>query len=213
MCQNRTRLFITLFLLSSFTLLGACVGGPSGQTTSSDEGQRAAASTTVPGVEKIDLASVEDMQVGEVLKTGYDNIIIRDFGSSSQIQEDYPDAVNSCKAAILKQLQEKSVYKAVAESGKSLSGKSAVVDLKVIDMRIASGSARFWGGAFVGSSFMEVLVEVRNEDNGEIVHQKLLATSNSAWAASYTGGSSDQSLPSDFGILVGEYLFNVIPVK
>ena len=88
-----------------------------------------------------------------------------------------------------------------------------MVDLEIIDMRITSSSARMWGGVFVGSSFMDVMVKVRDAGSKKILHQKLLSTSNSAWAASYSGGSSDQSLPADFGVLVGEYLSKIIPAK
>jgi hypothetical protein len=70
-----------------------------------------------------------------------------------------------------------------------------------------------WGGVFVGSSFMDVLVKVRNAGSKDVVHEQLLSTSNSAWAAAYGGGSSDQNLPSDFGVLVGEYLSRIIPAK
>ncbi len=209
---NQPKLLTTLSLISVFALLGACAGGPSGQSAASGEGQSSAAPSTLPGVEKIDLASVEDMQVGEVLKTNYDNIIIRNFVSSEQLQTDYPNAVAECKTAIVKQLQERKGKKAGVETA-ALSATSAVVDLKIVDMRITSGAARFWGGALAGSSFMEVLVEVREGGKGEAVHQKVLTSSNNAWAASYMGGSSDKSLPSDFGILTGEYLSQVISVK
>ncbi|MBU0960034.1 MAG: DUF4410 domain-containing protein, partial [Proteobacteria bacterium] len=142
-----------------------------------------------------------------------DNIIIRNFTSSAQIQTDYQKSVQDCKTHIIDQLKNKKAYKNVTDSSKKLSGKSAVVDLKIVDMRITSGAARFWGGAFAGSSFMDVLVEVRSTGSDKILYKQILTTSNSAWAASYNGGSSDTSLPADFGTLIGEYLFKLIPAS
>ncbi|MBU1137621.1 MAG: DUF4410 domain-containing protein, partial [Proteobacteria bacterium] len=141
------------------------------------------------------------------------NIIIRNFTSSAQIQTDYQKSVQDCKTHIIDQLKNKKAYKNVTDSSKKLSGKSAVVDLKIVDMRITSGATRFWGGAFAGSSFMDVLVEVRSTGSDKILYKQILTTSNSAWAASYNGGSSDTSLPADFGTLIGEYLFKLIPAS
>jgi hypothetical protein len=154
------------------------------------------------------------MVTGIPLQSKYDNIVIGDFESSAQIKIDYPKAVRDCEEQMVSQLKSKKSYKNVTDdrAGK-FSGKTAIVDLRIVDMRIASSAARMWGGAFAGSSFMDVLVEVRNAGSKEVVHEKLLSTSNNAWAAAYTGGSSDQNLPSDFGVLIGEYLSRIIPAK
>ncbi len=205
-----------LTLLSLFFILPlvcACVGGQSGQESAKDAAP-ASAATTVSGVEKLELASVEDMVAGTPLAAKYENIIIGKFESSAQVQTDYPKAASDCEEQMVNQLKAKKSYKNVTDDGtKKFSGKTAVVDLKIVDMRVTSSTARMWGGVFAGSSFMDVMVTVRNAGSKEILHQKLLSTSNSAWAASYSGGSSDQSLPADFGVLVGEYLSKIIPAK
>jgi len=113
---------------------------------------------------------------------------------------------------MISQLQSKGAYQHVTDdTNKKLSGKNVLVDMKIVDMRIASGSARFWGGAFAGNSFMDVLIELRDADTEEVVHRKVLSTSNNAFGAAWSFGGSDRSLPSDLGTLIGEYIFRIVP--
>jgi hypothetical protein len=214
MNSSRKPFVTVLALFFVLPLICACVGGQSSQGTAKDVESASVTETTESGVEKLELASVEEMVTGAPLAAKYDNIIIGKFESSAQIQTDYPKAAQDCEQQMVKQLKSKKSYTNVTDDrAKKFSGKTAVVDLKIVDMRITSSSARFWGGAFVGSSFMNVMLEVRNAGSDEVVHQKLLSTSNNAWAAAYSGGSSDQNLPADFGVLVGEYLSKIIPAK
>ena len=209
--KNHILTALTLFFI--LPLVCACVGGQSsnGSAKSADPGT---ASSIESGSEKLELASIEEMVTGAPLTTKYNNVIIGNFTSSAQIKKDYPKAAKDCENQIVNQLQSKKSYKNVTGNrAKKFSGKTAIVDLKIVDMRIASSTARMWGGVFVGSSFMEVLVEVRNAGSKKVVHKQLLSTSNNAWAASYSGGTTDQNLPSDFGVLIGEYLSKVLPAK
>ncbi|MBU0944641.1 MAG: DUF4410 domain-containing protein [Proteobacteria bacterium] len=202
----------TLSLVCLLFLLSACAGGPATQPVPAREGQNSTATTSPSEGEKVELGAIEEILAKKVLQPPYDNIIIRNFTSSSQIQTDYPKSIQECKTHIIDQLKNKKTYKNVTDSSsKKLSGKSVIVDLKIVDMRITSGAVRFWGGAFAGSSFMDVLVEVRNAGSEKILYKQVLTTSNNAWAASYNGGSSDTSLPADFGTLIGEYLSKLIP--
>jgi len=192
-------------------LLFACAG-PSTQQTQTSEEQLSTESKVVHGVEKIQLASLEEIPMRESLKANYDNIIVRSFESDAQVQIDYPYALISCKESIISQLNGKKTYKQVTdEIDKIYYGKTVIVDMTIVDMRIASGAARFWGGALIGNSFMDVLLELRDAGTEEVVHQKVLSTSNNAWGAAYSFGSSDRSLPSDLGTLIGEYIFRIVP--
>ncbi|WP_161630007.1 DUF4410 domain-containing protein [Desulfogranum mediterraneum] len=190
------------------------MAGQSGKGSAQDTALPSASATAQPGGDKLELSSIEEMEVLAPLTTPFDNIIIGKFTSNRQIQTDYPKAARDCEQQIVKQLSANKGYKHItATNSKKFAGKTAVVDLNIVDMRIASGAARMWGGAFAGSSFMEVTVKVRKAGSKKVIHQQLLSTSNNAWAAAYSGGSSDQSLPSDFGILIGEYLAKIIPAK
>jgi len=185
-----------VFLLSLF----ACAG-PSKQQVSAE-------TKVVPGVEKIQLASIDYIPMETPLKANYDNIIFRSFECNDQFKKDYPDAPMSCKESIILQLHSKNAYQNVTDgTNENLSGKSILVDMKIVDMRIESGAARFW----VGDSFMDVLLELRDANTEEVVHQKVLSTSNKALGIDWSFSGSGRSLPSEFGTLIGEYIFRIAP--
>jgi hypothetical protein len=191
--------FLAIVSIVSFL---ACAGSP-------DKSQR---SESVPGVEKIQLASIDLIPMRTPLEVKFDNIIFRSFESTDQFAKDYPYASENCKASIIAQLQSKKTYKNVTDDvSQNFPGKSVFVDLKVVDMRIAGTQARFWGGAFAGNSYMDVLLELRDADSEVVVHKKVLSTTNNALAAAWTFGASDRSLPSDLGTLMGEYIFRIVP--
>jgi hypothetical protein len=185
-----------VFLLSLF----ACAG-PSKQQVSEE-------TKVVPGVEKIQLASIDYIPMETPLKANYDNIIFRSFECNAQFKKDYPDAPMSCKESIILQLHSKNAYQNVTDgTNENLSGKSILVDMKIVDMRIAKSAARFWER----DSFMDVLLELRDADTEEVVHQKVLSTSNKAFGPAWSSGGSGRSLPSDLGTLIGEYIFRITP--
>jgi hypothetical protein len=42
---------------------------------------------------------------------------------------------------------------------------------------------------------------------------KLLSTANNPWGASWTYGGSDRSLPTDMGMIIGEYIAAITTAK
>jgi hypothetical protein len=143
----------------------------------------------------------------------YRTIVVSDFEASAEIAKDYPNTARECQANTVWALQEKKAYQAV-ESGKAAGPRrdgALLVNAKITDMRIVSGAARIWGGAFAGSSFMEVDVKLVDAATNATVREKKLSSANNPWAAAWVGGSSDQSLPADMGKIVAEYVHSVIP--
>jgi hypothetical protein len=190
----------TIFLL----FLASCASGPATTETEPTE--------TMPGVEEIELSSVEEIQQRAPLTTKFDNIVIREFETTDELQRGYPNALMQCKTAILSQLKSKNAYKTVTEDkAAKLTGKSLLVDLKIVDMRIASGAARFWGGALAGASYMKILTRLTDQSTGQLVHEKILTSTTNPFGAAWTMGASDRSLPVDFGQMVGEYLYTIVP--
>jgi hypothetical protein len=185
-----------VFLLSLF----ACAG-PSKQQTNVEN-------KVVNGVEKIQLASIDYIPARKPLEANYDNIIFRSFECNAQFQKEYPDAPMSCKESIILQLYSKNAYQNVTDdTNKNLSGKSVLVDMKIVDMRMASGATV----SFAGNSFMDVLLELRDADTEEVIHQKVLSTSNQALGKAGSFGGNDKNLPSDLGTFIGEYIFRIVP--
>ena len=207
----RITCFYFLAIVSIVSFL-ACAGSPDKSQRSESEEQTSTESKSVPGIEKIQLSSIDLIPTRTPLEVKFDNIIFRSFESTDQFKKDYPYACETCKASIISQLQSKKTYENVTDNvNQSFPGKSVFVDMKVVDMRIAGTQARIWGGAFAGNSYMDVLLELRDADSQEVLHKKVLSTTNSAIAAAWSFGASDRSLPSDLGILIGEYIFRIVP--
>jgi len=154
-------------------------------------------------------ASVQDPP----LVKPYRVIVVAEFETSAEIAKDYPNATQECQANAISALKEKKFYQAV-ESGKAPMARrdgTLLVKAKVTGMRIVSGHARMWGGAFTGSSFMEVDLVLIDAATNSVVREKKLSSANNPWAAAWVGGASDQSLPADTGRMLAEYVHSVMP--
>jgi hypothetical protein len=143
----------------------------------------------------------------------YRVIVVEEFETTPEIARDYPTATRECQANTVWALQEKKVYQGV-ESGKAAMGRrdeTLLVKARVTDMRVVSGAARFWGGAFAGSSYMELDLTFIDAATNTTVREKKLSSANNPWAAAWVFGSSDYSLPADMGKILAEYIHSVIP--
>ena len=160
---------------------------------------------------KPDAKAAKDMD--PPLAKPYRVIVVAEFETSAEIAKDYPNATQECQANTISALKEKKFYQAV-ESGKAATARrdgTLLVKAKVTGMRIVSGHARMWGGAFTGSSFMEVDLTLIDAATNTVVREKKLSSANNPWAAAWVGGASDQSLPADTGKMLAEYVHSVMP--
>ena len=148
-----------------------------------------------------------------LLAKPYRVIVVEEFETTAEITKDYPTATRECQTNTVWSLQEKKFYQAV-ESGKAAAARrdgTLLVKAKVTGMRVVSGAARIWGGAFAGSSFMEIDLTLIDAATNTTVREKKLSSANNPWAAAWVGGSSDHSLPADMGKIVAEYVHSVMP--
>lgn len=193
---DKAALLVLAFLLFAFS---ACRGGSevksdSGAPADTPAAPAAAASKETP------------------LDKKYDRIIFQKFGSDPQIEADYPGAVAECEKSALEAVIAKKIFaSAVAEAAGAKSAGALLVKAKVTNLRIVSTGARMWGGAFAGSSEMGLQMKLIDAASGAVVREKELSTNNNPWAASWTGGSSDRSLPTDLGRMIAEYLGSIQP--
>jgi hypothetical protein len=160
---------------------------------------------------KADAKAAKDQD--PLLSKPYRMIVVDEFETTADITKDYPNAARECQANTVWSLQEKKFYQAV-ESGKGSTARrdgALLVRAKVTSMRIVSGAARIWGGAFAGSSFMEIDLTLIDAATNMTVREKKLSSANNPWAAAWAGGSSDHSLPADMGKILAEYVHSVMP--
>lgn len=153
--------------------------------------------------------------LSSVLEKRYDVILFQKFEADPQIEADYPGAVADCEKNAISELRSKNLFSKVEREDAAMrhAPQTLLVKPKVESLRIVSGAARFWGGAFVGASNMIVSLKMTDAASGIIVHEKILSTANNPVAATWVGGSSDRSLPSDMGKIISEYIASIMPAK
>lgn len=143
------------------------------------------------------------------------NIVVYEFETTPDIKRDYPDAARECQVNVVTGLQIKNVYSSVTphKPGAAYGGGTLLIKAKIKEMRMVSTAARIWGGAFAGSSYMNMDISLIDAGTGKEVRTKELNSATNAWAAAWTSGSSDRSLPADMGKIIAEYIASVVPAK
>ena len=147
------------------------------------------------------------------LETVYQNLIFSKFESTEQIKTDYPNSLPECRESALNWLEGKNIFQIVEKQrdGAAYEGATLMVNVKIINMRIVSSAARMWGGAWAGSSGMELTLQLVDHSSGQVIREKQLSSWNSAFAAAWSGGGSDRSIPKDMGIILAEYILAIMP--
>lgn len=204
MPRSIRRCLICFILILPLLFFLSCARGPAANDTEPVK--------SMPGIEEIELGSLEEVQQLPPLSGRFDNIVIRRFDAGEKFRQDYPDAVMECKTALLAHLKGKNAYRKVTDDkDAALKGRVMFADMEIVDMRIASAAARIWGGAFAGASYMKVLARLTDGSTQQVVHEKVLSTTTNPFGASWTMGATDRTLPMDFGKVIGEYLYTIVP--
>lgn len=191
-------LVLAFFLLFAFS---ACGGGSAVKSEPAPSADSAAAPSA---------AGPKEAPLGKK----YDRIVFQQFEYDPQIEADYPGAVAECEKSALEAVIAKKIFTSAArETTGAKQAGALVVKARITNLRIVSTGARMWGGAFAGSSEMSLQMQLIDASSGTVVREKTLSTNNNPWAASWTGGSSDRSLPTDLGKMVAEYLGTIQPQR
>ena len=149
---------------------------------------------------------VEQVSVDQVRQTlKYQNIVFRNFTANPDVKA--PEGpLMECRTSDINYLELKSLFKAVEkDSGKSYDEPTLYVDVNVTSLRIVSGAARFWGGAFAGRSNMNIDVKLIDADGNLVVEKELKGAPN-AFASTWSFSRTDHSLPQKMGFLLGDFI-------
>lgn len=143
----------------------------------------------------------------------YQHIVVRDLSATAEIKKDYPEALKECQATLIGELANQKTFKSVALAtpGKKCPPQTLLVQARVSDIHIVHGAARFWAGAFAGSSYMNLDLKLTDASTGKVLREKEISSANNAWAAAWVGGSSDRTLPGDMGKIVAGYIGSIMP--
>lgn len=135
----------------------------------------------------------------------YQNVLFRTFTAAPEVQN--PDgAMLDCMRSAMDYLQLKNVFKRVEKQATAPYAEPTLfVDLRLTDLRLVSGAARFWGGVMSGRSHMKVVAKLTDAGGAIVAEQELFGAPN-AYGSAYSLGGSDRELPKNMGILVGDFV-------
>lgn len=181
---------ISLLLLFGIPILTAC-----------------AVRTPVPQVSLSDVA--------QNLK--YKNVIFKKFTVDPNCDANVPTAgpLLECKSSVIAYLNEKDIFTRVEKVETKQSGEgyenpydepTLFVDANLTFCRIVSGAARFWGGVMVGRSTMIMTVKLTDASTGSLVVEQELVGAPNAYSSAWSFGSTDRSLPTKMGYLLGDFI-------
>ncbi|MCP3892918.1 MAG: hypothetical protein GY702_29180 [Desulfobulbaceae bacterium] len=148
------------------------------------------------------------------LSQKYNTLLVYSYETTPVLKKDYPIELKESHAALITALLMSETYSKVAPAKvdeQYSEPDTLLIKIKVADMRIASTSARIWGGAFAGSSYMHMNVQFVEAVSGQLIHEKFFSSTNNAMAAAWTFGSNDRSLPVDLAKIVADYILKKVP--
>lgn len=83
-----------------------------------------------------------------------------------------------------------------------------VVKTDLVGLRIISGAARFWAGAFAGDSFLDLDLKLMNKHTGEQISGVRVHKNADAMGGAWSVGQTDQNLDQYVVEIVRTYLSN-----
>jgi hypothetical protein len=85
------------------------------------------------------------------------------------------------------------------------SGK-LIVETKLERLKVVSGGARFWAGAWAGDSYIDMSLRLIDASSGEVISQVLIRRNANAMTGAWSIGKSDQNLDQYVVSIVYQYL-------
>ncbi len=92
--------------------------------------------------------------------------------------------------------------------GKAAAGNTRTLTIqpRMVALRIPSGGARFWAGAFVGDSNIDMQLILTEKETGKVVAQPNVHRSAGAMAGAWSIGKSDKNLMVYIADITKQYL-------
>lgn len=152
----------------------------------------------------------------EKLSTKYDTLLFSAFTAKAEISKDYPEAADTLQHSMMTALETEKQFKEVNTNDQnkpSTDSKTLLIKADITELRIVGGAARMWGGVFAGSSGVELDLQLIDGTTNKVIRKEKMSSWNNAWAASWTGGTSDTSILDDMGKILARYIVESMPEK
>lgn len=83
-----------------------------------------------------------------------------------------------------------------------------VIESHLTGLRVVSGGARFWAGAFMGDSFIDLDLTLVEKDSAEQISKVRVYRDADSMAGAWSYGKSDQNLDQYIVAIIQQYLEN-----
>lgn len=136
----------------------------------------------------------------------YHNVFIKPFTVLPKV-EDPGTAPQECHDSAVSFLMQKAIFASVQNGAPAAPAPDTLVaEAELQDLRIVSGGARFWAGAYAGSSYMHIKLVIRDSATGAVVFERLIESDNNAFGAAWSWGASDRGLPANVGVAIADLI-------
>jgi len=81
-----------------------------------------------------------------------------------------------------------------------------LIEANLVRLKIVSGGARFWAGAFAGDSYLDLDLRLVDKSNGEVISDVPVRRNADSMTGAWSIGKSDQNLDEYVVSIVHQYL-------
>lgn len=162
---------------------------------------------TAPAVDAADLA--------------YRTILFEDFTVPAEWEAKARNLVTATEDRAISRLSSTHAFTTIAKKQDPLpEDPYLVVKCTLLNYRMVSKKARFFGGAIAGTSYITYRAQVYDGQSGALLFQREVSTENNAFAAAWS--FNDKNLPTFLGNVLADYLalrarkdkgVNVLPLE
>lgn len=144
----------------------------------------------------------------------YVQMLVLPVDIGEKFVKDYPRAATDCRDGLIEGLSETKHFQVnlvdAPPTSTVIDRHTLVVKLAITDIRIVSHAARRFG-VLAGSSYVNIKMTLTDGHTGQVIRDKEFSTQNSAFAAAWSFGANDDSIPKDMGKIIGDYITAVVP--
>jgi len=139
--------------------------------------------------------------------------VVVNISTTPTLKEDYPGMIQDCLDSAVNRLKSTGGFQQVRAGGPDgpFEDNTLLVKGYIPEMRIASTSARFWGGALAGASYINMDVQLVDGKTGEVLREKKLSSTANPLESAWTWGGTDRSIDDDMGRILADYVKAVMP--
>lgn len=147
-----------------------------------------------------------------LLPKKYTSLVIEPIAISAELANDYPKAASECQLQLMHSVKTKNIFQSVSNSSSARSnGNILIVRSTITDMRLVSQYGHAKGGAFVGSSYMNIDILLLDGATKTAIREKQLTVSHAPATKRAATKVADSNLPNDLGSSIEEYLLSIMP--